>query len=161
MSTVVGVILVVAFLLIPKGFLLNLASKAGVKVNKSNGKSRSWFGQELPDKQTSTTEKPQPTFVECHLEGLRAWHKPTDMAQLPLPPYPAKPDAVHQSRGPAGMSYQGWQERQRNATMRLNPMHEFKLTGAGVKGPAYWKKITEEMKARKSWWEKAKDKLRM
>jgi ABC-type sulfate transport system permease component len=39
--TIVGVVLVVPILLMPKGFFLNLASEAGVKFNKSDGKARS------------------------------------------------------------------------------------------------------------------------
>ena len=51
--------------------------------------------------------------AERHLETLRAWQKPTDQAQPPLPLYLAKPDAAHQPRRPAGIGFQEWQERQR------------------------------------------------
>ncbi|KAF2623264.1 hypothetical protein BU25DRAFT_181222 [Macroventuria anomochaeta] len=150
---VVGVVLIVANLPMPKSFFLNFATKVGICRGKDEASARPWFGRKSPDTESSTTEKPQPTFVERHLEMLRAWQKP---AQPPLPLYLAKPDSAYQPRRPTGMKFKEWQECQRNAVVRPNPMHEFKLTGVCVKGPAHWKKIAKEMEARKSWWRRRK-----
>ena len=134
---VVGVVLVVTVFLMPKGFLLDLVCKTGITLKDNRAKARRWFGQQVSRGETVTNEKPQSTFVQRHLETLRAWQKPTHLAQPRLPLYLAKPGAVHLPRRPASMTYQEWKDRQRNVTVRLSPMYEFKLTGAGVKGPAY------------------------
>lgn len=145
---VVGVVLIVAILLMPKGSLLNLASKLGFSSNKNRNEARPWFGWKSKTVALSATEKPEPTFVQRHLEMLRAWQKPTPPAQPPLPLYLARPDATHQPRRPTGMASKEWQERQ---LYQPNPMYDVKLTGASAKGPAYWKKYAEEMEARKPW----------
>ncbi|KAH6629334.1 hypothetical protein C7974DRAFT_394271 [Boeremia exigua] len=150
---VVAIVLIVAVLLMPKGFFLNLVSK---KKRKDTASTRSWFGSTKSNEKPSQVE-PQPAFIESHIGMLRAWQKPTE-PQPPLPLYSAKSE--YPIRTPR-MTFQVWQERQRSAVVRPNPMHDFRPTGTGIRGPEYWKRVTDEMEARKSWWEKAKDKLRI
>ncbi|XPS78191.1 hypothetical protein M3J09_010209 [Ascochyta lentis] len=156
----VGVVLVILILLMPNGFFLKLTAKIRSLSSDNKNSARHWFGRRPQSEMSSVNEKSQPTFVENHLEMLRAWQKPAKHAQTLHPLNLAKPDTSHQPRRPTGMTFQDWQERQRNANTRPNHMHDFKLTGQGLKSPAYWRKVGEEMEARKSWWEKTKDRLR-
>ncbi|KZM18607.1 hypothetical protein ST47_g10220 [Ascochyta rabiei] len=151
----VGVVLIVAILLVPKGFFSYVASKiytASCNSNTSNS-TRRWFGRHAQNETSSMNEKSQPTFVEQHLGMLRAWQKPTKYARHLQPVQPTKPGDSHQPFRLTGMSFRYWQEFQRNASVRCNPMHEFKVTGEGVKSPAYWTQVGKEIEARKSWWE--------
>lgn len=77
---VIGIVLIVAILLMPKGFFLNLASKLGFSSNKDRNKARPGFGRKSETVAPSATEKPKPTFVQRRLEMLRAWQK-----QIPPP----------------------------------------------------------------------------
>lgn len=158
---VVGIILIMAVLLMPKNFFSNLLSNTGTQSSQNAENSILWFGRRPSRGESLAPVKSQLTFVERHLETLRAWQKPSKQAQPPLPLYLAKSVAAQQPRRPSSMTFKEWQERQRQTTLRLNPMHEFKLSGVGVHSPAYWKKVVEEMEARKSWWEKVKDRLQI
>lgn len=96
---VVGIVLIIGVFLMPKGSFWKLASKLTPRT--SNASARSWFRRCSAGKESPTTKPSQPTFVECHLEMLRAWRKPTKPLPLPL----AKPNATHQLRRPTSTSF--------------------------------------------------------
>jgi hypothetical protein len=108
---VVGVVLIIALLLIPKDFFVNTAVKVGIRRSNNADKLRPWPGRKARTEKTPATE---PTFVQRHLEMLRVWQKPTISAQPLLPLYLGQADAANQPRRPTGMTFNEWQERYRN-----------------------------------------------
>jgi hypothetical protein len=125
----IGVVLIIAILLMPRGFFASLLSKVGFSSNKDGNSTQLWYGRQTSHENISSNEKfPQKTFVERHLETLRAWQKPDKQAQPPLPLYLNRPDTIRQPRQPIALTYQQWLERQRNTTMRSNPMIDFQLS---------------------------------
>jgi hypothetical protein len=107
-----------------------------------------------------TTKKPQESFVQYHLSELREWQKPAPLKADPNPiPFLAQPAATHQPQRPIKGSWQQFKEKQqqRAQTPRL-PLEKWHLE---PKGAAYWREVGKEMQARKSWWERLSDKLRL
>lgn len=77
------------------------------------------------------------------MEMLCAWQKPTIPVQPALPFDLGRAENNRQARRPPGISFNEWEKSFRKVRSV---------------GPAYWKKYGEEMEARKSWWEKTRDK---
>lgn len=123
--------LIVALLLMRKGFFPNIAGKIGIRCRKSAAELQPWPGQKTRVAETSVSEKLEPTFVQRHLEMLRAWQIPTVPAQPPLPLYLGRSEAPRQPRRPTGVTFDKWEKSLRN----VRP-----------KDPAYWKKYGEEWK---------------
>jgi hypothetical protein len=119
------------------------------------------------------TEKPQSTFVQHHLTDLRRWEKParparptTDQASQPTKfdpghlPFLAQPSASHQPERSTRLTWQQFKERQRQRDLEAQnptPLGQWQFK---PKGAAYWRQVGEEMEARKSWWQKLRDKYR-
>lgn len=110
---VIGVVLVVAILLLPKGFFWNLASKVGIVASKDVEDAPTWFGRHSDPDLRPNGKLPPKTFVECHLQMLRAWKKPINPVRQEQPPLPlclAKPGVAQQSRRPTATSFRQRQE---------------------------------------------------
>jgi hypothetical protein len=114
------------------------------------------------------SEKPQQTFLEHHLAGLRNWQKPKDAPterssdSIKVDPshlslHLAQPSPTHQA--PRKLNWREFQERSRRRQLdRQNsgPLEPFHLK---PKPASYWHKVYEEQEARKSWWEKLREKM--
>ena len=68
---IIGVMLIVAVLLMPKGFFLDLTYKICIDHSKDEANKRFWLTWKPSKIESSTAETPQPTSVERHLEMLR------------------------------------------------------------------------------------------
>lgn len=123
---VIGVALIVAVLLMPKAFFSSLASKIGINSSHYEDTTHPWYSRKAKFVETPATEKPELTFLQRHLEMLRAWRKPVRPAQPPLPLCLARPDATHQPRRPTGIPFKKWQGVQLNRFDRTNSMREFR-----------------------------------
>lgn len=92
-----GVVLIVATLFMPKKFFLDLSAKVRCKSRKAEAKARTRSSFKSPDIPPAPVKHFQLTFGERHLEMLRAWEKPMQLPQRPLPLYLAKPDSTFKS----------------------------------------------------------------
>lgn len=135
----VGVVLIVAVLLMPRGFFLDTATKVRSQFGKVGADVRSVFKRNSPEVQP---DRSQSAFVERHLNMLRAWQKPKQLPQPLLPFYLAKPDATYQPHALHDPTLKKWQDRQRNTIKQ-----KLESTRIGIRAPSYQKRETEEKKA--------------
>ncbi|CBX99160.1 hypothetical protein IAQ61_000716 [Plenodomus lingam] len=127
--------------------------------------------------------EPRPAFSDRHLAHLRDWQKPpiSSGGILPLrlgqpkaqyPPHPpminlqipalAVPENSHQPQRPYHkITWQQFQDRKRDRDPMADEYHRRVRENWQPSKPlnyAYWKQYGEEMEARKTVWEKVKDK---
>ncbi|KAF2849754.1 hypothetical protein T440DRAFT_469154 [Plenodomus tracheiphilus IPT5] len=126
--------------------------------------------------------EPRPTFSERHLAHLRDWRQPPvssggllplhlgqprtqgpsplGMTELQIPTL-ARPDSAHQPQRAYKMTWQQFQDRQRNRDPMADEYHRHVCESWQPSKPRnyqYWKKYAEDREARKTIWEKVKDK---
>lgn len=101
-------------------------------------------------------EKPLASFTQSHLNTLREWKKPkTDAGHIP---FLARPGPSHQPQRPAKGAWQQSKEKQR--AVPTQPSNEpLEKWHHQPKGLAYWREVGKEMQARKTWWEKMKNRV--
>jgi hypothetical protein len=103
-----------------------------------------------------TQEKPG--FTRHHLDSLRNWQKPK--ANPGHLPFLTKPTASHQPQGPVKGTWQQFKDSQRQREMTAQecwqPAGEWRHA---PKRAAYWRQVGRQMAARRTWWEKVKDKM--
>jgi len=135
----------------------------------------------LPISAQSQPANPQQSFVQRHLEGIRSWSKPapsqTDRLGQPLKTDPrhlslslAQPSSSHQPTRKVKGSYALYQERQAkkqeqrdreagraseiSGNWPFQPMEK-------PKPRSYWAQVGRETEARRTWWDKLRDKIGM
>ncbi|KAH7084116.1 hypothetical protein FB567DRAFT_75627 [Paraphoma chrysanthemicola] len=117
------------------------------------------------------TKHPESAFLREHLTGLRSWEKPaaatypaTNRFPQPLKvdaghlPFLAQPSSSHQPERSTRLTWQQYKERQHQRGLKAQnhpPPGQWKFK---PKGPAYWRQVGRDMEARKSWWQKLRDK---
>ncbi|KAF1913093.1 hypothetical protein BDU57DRAFT_581586 [Ampelomyces quisqualis] len=117
------------------------------------------------------TQKPPTSFTQNHLNTLRGWENPaattpengtwssitTDSGHITLL---AQPVASHQPQRLAKGAWQQFKEKQQQRATQTHainkPLEKWHLQ---PKGPLYWREVGREMQARKTWWEKTKDRV--
>jgi hypothetical protein len=112
----------------------------------------------------------EPLFTKQHIASLRGWQKP----QAPDPPmdspwpklktdpnhrpFLAAPTASHQPERPIQKG--AWQKFKEKQAQRKEGVKEpIEKWHHQPQGPAYWKEVGKHMQAKKTGWEKLKDKL--
>ncbi|KAF2821046.1 hypothetical protein CC86DRAFT_373946 [Ophiobolus disseminans] len=127
-------------------------------------------------------ENPETTFVQRHINGIRAWTKPANMHTDRLG-QPVKVDPRHRSLGLAqpATSHQPTRPTHDNFSMFPGPQktkhqeeHDRAVGQASAvsstwpyqpterpKGAAYWARVGREMAANRTWRDKVRDKLGM
>lgn len=120
----------------------------------------------------SAVQQP-PNFTQRHLANLRDWQKPTNPASASIVTAYAtiKTDSSHRTfqLAPPSAAHQksqkgSWQQFQEKKQQRALARENAPPIGKWhhkPKGPAYWCEVGKEMEARKTWWEKAKDRVGM
>lgn len=145
------------------------------KVRITSCFSRSRKPQEPPILPVTEQRGPRPTFSSRHIAHLRDWEKPVvsplsvhmhQQAHHPEKltdiPALAHPDNVYRPQQAYKMTWEQFQERQRNRDPNADEHHRHVRESWKPSPPRnfeYWKKVGEDMEARKGWWEKAKAKF--
>jgi hypothetical protein len=111
------------------------------------------------------TEK---TFLQRHLESLRYWQTPVASASCSafeadpnhIPLTLAQPAPTHPPSSTTNPSWKKFQDEQKRRQIQAEqPAIPFEPWVYRPKGPAYWCQVGQEMQARRSWWEKMKDRM--
>jgi hypothetical protein len=104
-----------------------------------------------------TREKP--AFTQHHLGSLRNGQKPkADPGHLP---FLAEPTASHQPQRPVKEAWQHFQDEEKRRR-KMNQQEYGQPAGRWdhvPKSAAYWRQVGREMAARRTWWEKVKNKM--
>ncbi|KAH7385396.1 hypothetical protein DE146DRAFT_204226 [Phaeosphaeria sp. MPI-PUGE-AT-0046c] len=119
--------------------------------------------QILPTAQKSVQP---PSFTEAHLANLREWQKPANSASMNDSsstiktdpghlPFLAQPCATLQK--PQKGSWELFKEKQQQRALNKENAQPVSAWHHKPKGPGYWREVGKQMEARKTWWEKVRD----